>query len=74
MLSLNQLRAGLENGDFDAELQVLYGGGAPRQALRMAGIAARFAEHFSSDTKDVAVFSAPGRSEIGGNHTDHNRG
>ncbi len=26
------------------------------------------------DGRDIAVFSVPGRSEISGNHTDHNRG
>ena len=74
MLSLDQLTQGLQNGAFTPELERLYGTGAPQQALRLAGIAARFAEHFSPQTADVAVFSAPGRSEIGGNHTDHNRG
>ncbi len=31
-----------------------------------------FEEHFGKD--DVFVYSAPGRSEIGGNHTDHQHG
>ena len=26
------------------------------------------------DSEDIAIFSVPGRSEISGNHTDHNRG
>ena len=29
---------------------------------------------FSSDGADIRLFSAPGRAEIGGNHTDHNCG
>jgi len=74
MLSFEQLTTGLENGTFDAALEALYGSDMQKHAGRLAGIAARFAEHFSPDAKDVAVFSAPGRSEIGGNHTDHNRG
>ena len=72
MLSLEQLRAGAQNGAFEAELAKLYGGGAPRQAQRLAGLAEAFAQDFTGSA--VAVFSAPGRSEIGGNHTDHNRG
>jgi galactokinase len=72
MLSLDQLHAGLRSGAFHAELEKIYGGDAPKQAARLAGVAARFAEHFPA--RDIAVFSAPGRSEIGGNHTDHNRG
>jgi len=81
MLSLEQLTLGLQDRTFDASLKNIYGDAAPQQAQRLAGIAARFAEHFSPDaqdvataTRNVAVFSAPGRSEIGGNHTDHNRG
>lgn len=34
-----------------------------------------FKELFDNDEKrDVELFSAPGRTEIGGNHTDHNHG
>ena len=32
----------------------------------------RFGEHFRSE--DVMIFSSPGRTEISGNHTDHNHG
>ena len=74
MLSLEQLNKGLKNGAFSSALENIYGADAPKQAERLAGIAARFAVHFSPEARDVAVFSAPGRSEIGGNHTDHNRG
>lgn len=33
----------------------------------------KFAEIFL-DREDIRIYSAPGRSEIGGNHTDHQRG
>jgi galactokinase len=33
-----------------------------------------FDETGHSETDDLRVFSAPGRTELGGNHTDHNRG
>ena len=39
---------------------------------RFAGLISMFKEHFGGDP--VRFFSAPGRSEICGNHTDHNRG
>ena len=32
-----------------------------------------FEELFGNE-RDVELFSAPGRSEVGGNHTDHNHG
>jgi len=74
MLTLEQLTQGLQTGAFNDELEKIYGGDAPKQAQRLLGIAERFALHFSPGAHNVAVFSAPGRSEIGGNHTDHNRG
>ncbi len=32
-----------------------------------------FEELYGAD-RDISIFSAPGRTEIGGNHTDHQRG
>lgn len=42
------------------------------QADRYAGLMKEFNSTFSND--DVELFSSPGRTEIGGNHTDHNYG
>lgn len=53
----------------------LYGNNAEdlkAQADRYADLMAEFEKTFGSD--DVALFSSPGRTEIGGNHTDHNYG
>lgn len=43
------------------------------QSERYASLYKRFCEYFG-DNKEVRFFSAPGRSEICGNHTDHNNG
>ncbi|MBQ3149671.1 MAG: galactokinase [Clostridia bacterium] len=43
-----------------------------RQKSRYSELAERFESTFGSD--DVTFFSAPGRTEVGGNHTDHNHG
>ncbi len=43
-----------------------------RQARRWDELIRRFHEHFGA--AKPRYFSAPGRIEIGGNHTDHNRG
>jgi len=43
------------------------------QAKRFADAANGFEEHFGA-AGDIHIFSAAGRSEIGGNHTDHQRG
>ena len=45
---------------------------AKRQNSRYAQAVAKFEELFGE--KQVAIYSAPGRSEVGGNHTDHQRG
>ncbi len=43
-----------------------------KQALRYSAVLEKFRETYPGD--EVYVFSSPGRSEIGGNHTDHNHG
>ncbi|MFN8134460.1 MAG: galactokinase family protein [Bacteroidales bacterium] len=42
------------------------------QTLRYAAVLEKFRETYHADKADI--FSSPGRSEIGGNHTDHNHG
>ncbi len=43
------------------------------QTERMLKAIDRFSEMYGED-RDIAIFSVPGRSEIMGNHTDHNHG
>jgi len=42
------------------------------QVLRYSDLIDKFEEKFNE--KDYKLFSSPGRTEIGGNHTDHNHG
>ncbi len=66
----------LKNSAFKDELSVLYGadpGVLYAQRQRYIRAIERFSELFP-EREDVHLFSAPGRSEIGGNHTDHQRG
>jgi len=58
---------------FEPQLRALYGSDTARHSARLVEIARAFELHFGPN-EQVVVFSAPGRSEIGGNHTDHNRG
>ncbi len=54
-------------------LEEMYGAGkASINADRYLEIAAGFEEAFGK--KEFELFSSPGRTEIGGNHTDHNHG
>ncbi len=58
----------------EARLQTLYGTEeAAGQKQRYAALLRRHAELFGEQEK-VLLVSAPGRTEIGGNHTDHNHG
>ena len=58
----------------EAHLTKLYGAAnLQAQKERYAALLRTFEETFEG-TDGVRLFSAPGRTEIGGNHTDHNRG
>lgn len=56
----------------DMTLQLVYGDAAPAAAERFAALGERFKEAFGDAATEC--FSAPGRTEIIGNHTDHNGG
>ena len=63
----------LKNGELDAALERLYGAdGLVRARERCERVAEGFAKTF--DAQPTALFSAPGRTELGGNHTDHQHG
>ena len=56
-------------------LQKLYGNdehSLDKQALRYEALLKTFQQQFGE--AEVSLFSSPGRTEIGGNHTDHNHG
>lgn len=62
-----------KNGELDSVFTHFYG------ENRVAGQRVRYAEAASEfvniyGDKEISVFSVPGRSEISGNHTDHQRG
>lgn len=65
------------DGDaFARRVATLYGPGEDvlaRQRARYGDLVARFEERFG-ESDHLCFFSAPGRTEIGGNHTDHNNG
>ena len=58
----------------EAAVAALYGPGeAPAQMERYCGVLRGLKDTFGPVDR-AAVFSAPGRTEIGGNHTDHQHG
>ena len=67
----------LKSPEVIERLMHLYGnreGMLVEQTARYTGIVKRHEELFHETEKEVLLISAPGRTEIGGNHTDHNRG
>lgn len=74
--SIAAWRAELESGNLDPALQRLYGAdsfGAPKLRQRFLEALEGFEQTFSERTL-TGLFSAPGRTEVGGNHTDHQLG
>lgn len=79
MLSCKTLMDQIAGGSWDKRLNHLYccSGGEALEAVRARTIEAvkRYQELFSAgDDVQVALFSSPGRTELGGNHTDHQHG
>ena len=74
MSDIKTLKNSLINGELDeALLKVYTPDSLSFQKERHLKVFDTFAELYG-DTNDVAMFSAPGRTEVGGNHTDHNHG
>lgn len=65
----------LESGEFDSNLKKIYVSdiAVENQKPRYIKTIKNFIELFGDD-RDVLLLSAPGRTEICGNHTDHNNG
>ena len=67
----------LRSPEGSQRLMHLYGdrdGMLVEQTARYTGLIKRHEELFHETEQDILLVSAPGRTEIGGNHTDHNRG
>lgn len=63
---------GIPNAGLMSGLERLYGSGALAQCGRYAALAGSFRQAFREEPR--MFFSVPGRSELGGNHTDHQNG
>ena len=72
-MKLNEARVYLKEDRLCDLFRRLYGENAEAQKERYLGALDRFEALFGSE-KEIGIFSAPGRTEIGGNHTDHNGG
>ena len=70
-----ELIAKIEKGELDEQLKSIYitDNAVEEQKPRYIKTINKFIRMFGED-RDVVVLSAPGRTEICGNHTDHNNG
>lgn len=78
-MKMSELCSEITSGSYDAEFKKFYGSDCDISQCRnrYKTAAEKFIEIYSSllpDDADVSLFSVPGRSEIAGNHTDHNHG
>ncbi len=75
MASFNELYSGIRSGTFDKELLAVYTDPdeLPQNKKRVRRVLDSFAEIFSTEC-EASLYSAPGRTEVCGNHTDHNHG
>ncbi len=69
------LKEVLYTGAYDERLRRVYvtDEAVRAQYDRYAALADEFARLYDGE-RDIRLFSAPGRTEVGGNHTDHNHG
>ena len=72
MSDLKTIETMLKDGAFDARLARLYTD-IPAARERYLHLAALYRAQYG-EGKDIRFFSAPGRTEVCGNHTDHNHG
>lgn len=75
MTNISLLKNKISSGAYDSRFKRVYvtDEAVKAQHERYISLANDFAELFGEE-RDVRLFSAPGRTEVGGNHTDHNHG
>ncbi len=76
MKKINDIRTWLDSENAEKQLTYLYSCEKEEttpQKNRINALLTKFAE-FAPEIDSAAVYSAPGRTEIGGNHTDHQKG
>lgn len=75
-MNSTQWKEKLARGEYAEKLAYVYACGQERTAAyadRICDVLDGFSENFG-ESGEIRIFSAPGRTEIGGNHTDHQGG
>ena len=71
-MTLFEVKANIESGKYDKDFLMLYGETEKARA-RYIEACDEFQKLYIN-TDNIRIFSAPGRTEVGGNHTDHQHG
>ena len=71
-MTLFEVKANIESGKYDKDFLMLYGETEKAKARYLE--ACNEFEKLYINTDNIRIFSAPGRTEVGGNHTDHQHG
>ncbi len=71
-MNIAEIKSKIQNGGFDDDFLMLYG--ETKKAQERYFEACCEFEKIYPNSSDIRVFSAPGRTEVGGNHTDHQHG
>ncbi len=71
-MNIAQLKNIISSGELNSQFEMLYQDVESAKS-RYIKACDEFAEVFG-DREEVHIFSAPGRTEVGGNHTDHQHG
>lgn len=71
-MNITEIKKALSDGAFGESFNLLYGG--CETAVKRYSAACDCFKDLYPNSGDIKLFSAPGRTEIGGNHTDHQHG
>lgn len=76
MSGIKEWKERIRSGQLDGKLLELYvdENQLSRQRARYEQALTEFEKIFGGEEEGIELYSAPGRSEVGGNHTDHQRG
>lgn len=71
-MNITEVKANIKNGAYDNSFSMLYGDVSAARARYLR--ACESFEGIFAEKEGIRLFSAPGRTEVGGNHTDHQHG
>lgn len=72
-MRLNEWKENVKSAGFEKKLRALYAEKAHANVERYSALLDLYEKTYAADD-EITLFSAPGRTEIGGNHTDHEHG